>query len=359
MVRVRVATFADAEAIGRVHKRNGMGDLDLEAWRSQWEAYPFETEFRDVPIGWVLEADGGSLVGALDNVHTLYELDGKRIKGVVAAGWVVDKEQRGKSLQLMTAFLRQKGVGLALIVSASTVTAQVLTAVKIPRIPLPDYAAPCFWALSRRAFARAALLRRSVRGAALLAWPAGLALLARDLVRGSGRGHLNSAVRRLPEFDDRFDAFCHSLSATPVRLRAVRTRAVLEWRFRAAMRRRGIAIVVAERAAALLGYAILVRREGSDLGMDLYEIADLQAAADDPSTLRDLLLGSIRIAREAGADAVKLATGSPVKRAPALALKPYSYRLPFWQLYFKAESPETGSLLQAADAWDFGFFDTY
>jgi hypothetical protein len=359
MLRIRTAVFEDADAIARLNGRNGMGVLDKVAWREGWEAYPFAAEFRDIPTGWVLETDDGSVVGNLDNIHMLYELGGKRLKGVVAAGWAVDAEYRGKSLQLMTTFFRQKGVDLWLNVSANPATAQVLTAMRIARIPIPDYGTPCFWAVHPRAFARAALLRKSVRGAALLAWPAGLALLARDVYRRSGRGHLTSPVRRLPEFDDRFDGLWRSMSAGSKRLRAVRTRAVLEWRFRAELRAGLAAILVAERGAALLGYAILARREGSDLGMALYEVLDLQAAEDDPSTIRDLLLGSIKIARQEGVDAVKFTSGTPVKRGPADELHPYTYTLPFWQQYFKAASPEVAAELSSPDSWDFSRFDTF
>jgi hypothetical protein len=359
MLRIRAASLEDADKVTQLQKRNGVGVLDAAAWRSQWEDFPYATEFRDVPIGWVLETKDGSVVGNLDNVHMLYELGGSRLKGVVASGWAVDQEHRGKSMQLITTFLRQKGVDLPLVVSASPTTAKVLTAMKIARIPLPDYATPCFWAVHPRAFARAALLRRSIPGAALLAWPAGLALLARDVCRRSGRGRPASTVRRLREFDERFDRLWESVKAGATRLRAVRTRAVLEWRFRAELRGGKAAIVVAERDATLQGYAILVRREGSDLGMALYDVADIQADADDPATFRDLLLGSIQIARQEGVDAVKFMTGTPVKRAPADALHPYTYRLPIWQLYFRPATPELSTALSTADAWDFSVFDTF
>lgn len=359
MLRIRAASFEDAAAVCKLNERNGMGNVDPITWRESWEAYPFAAEFRDIPTGWVLETDTGSVVGNLDNIHTLYEIGGRRIKGVVASGWAVDAGHRGKALQLMTTFFRQKGVDLWLNVSASPAAAQILTAMRIARVPIPDYGTPCFWAVRPRAFAKAALLRRSVPGAAWLAWPVGLALLARDLCRSSGRGTVTLPLRRLRDFDDRFDGLWQAISAAPVRLRAVRTRAVLEWRFRNELRGGRAAIVVAEQGTALLGYAVLVRRAGSDLGMDLYDVADLQAAGDEPSTIRDLLLGSIRIAREEGADAVKLMSGSRMKRAPAETLQPYTYRLPLWQQYFKAASTELAGQLSTAEAWDFSLFDTF
>jgi hypothetical protein len=357
MTRLRAASFEDAAAIRMLNQRNAMGDLDPVLWREGWESYPFAAEFRDVPTGWVLEADDGSVVGNLDNIQLLYEMGGRRIKGAIAAGWLVDPAHRGKSLNLLTAFLRQKGIDLCLIDSAAMATAQILTAMKIARIPLPDYGVPCFWAVRPRAFAKAVLLRRSVPGAALLAWPAGLALLARDVYRRSGRGRIGSKVRRLAGFDEHFDELWERIGAASARLRAIRTRAVLEWRFRSELRTGQVDIVAAERDAQMVGYAILVRREVS--GMDLYDVADLQAVGDETSIVTDLLLGSIDVAREEGADAVKFMTGIAAKQAAANALRPYTYRASHWQLYFKPATAELGSLLSGEDAWDLSWFDTF
>ena len=88
-------------------------------------------------------------------------------------------------------------------------------------------------------------------------------------------------------------------------------------------------IVTSGQNETLSGYAVLVRRQNPDLGMDLYDVADLQSLGDDPTTLRDLLLGSVGIAREEGVDALKFATGTPTKRAAINALRPYTYRLTF------------------------------
>ena len=359
VVRVRPAERKDTEAIIGVLGRNGMGDPDPATWREMWDGYPFADEFRDIPTGWVLETESGTVVGNLNNVHLLYEMSGRRLRGTVAAGWAVDSPYRGKSLRLMTTFFKQPGIDIYLNVSASPATAQVLTGMKIPRIPIPDYGIPCLWATRPRAFARAALSRRSTPGAAALAWPAGLLLRVYDTVRRSGRSHLSTSIRRFDRFDDRVDALWQQINAGPTRLRAVRTKAVLEWRFRTELRERRIAIAATERGGTLLGYAVLIRRAGSELEMEMYDIADIQAAGDDPAIIRDLLLGSLQIAREDGMDALKFVTGMPSRRLAAEQLRPWTYHLPFWQQYFKTAAPEVAAALSTADAWDFSVFDTF
>jgi hypothetical protein len=356
--RLRPASFADAEAISQIHKRNGLSEFDAQAWRSAWESYPFAAEFQDIPIGWVLETDSGDLVGTIGNVHMLYELAGQRYRTAIATAWAVDAPHRGRALHLTTAFLKQKGPDLLLNGSANPIASKVLTGLQIPRIPIPDYNSPCFWAAAPRAFAKAALQRRGISAASALSYPAGLALLVRDVLRRSGRGKLSQPVRRLQLFDHRFDSLWQRIGAGPPRLRAVRTQAVLHWKFHADLEAGRAVLLAAESGGNLSGYVVLVRRQGSDLGMSLYDVADFQAAGDDTAVFRDLLLAAVELAREEGVDAVKLLTGTPAKRVPAMALLPYTYQLPFWQLYYKA-SPALKPVLGSADAWDFSLFDTY
>jgi hypothetical protein len=354
--KLRAATLADAEAIGALFERNELARMDVGFFRELWAAYPFAAEFSGVPIGWALEAEG-KIVGALLNAHMLYELAGQKLRAITTAGWAVDMEYRRQSLQLLTAFFRTKGVDLWLDGSANPTASKVLTGMRIPRIPVTDYDSPCFWPVRRRAFAKAALSRKSIRGAAALAWPAGVALRLRDLVRRSGAGRPRLTMRRLQGFDERFDPLWRQIAAGPPRVRAVRTKAVLEWRFRGEMRSGNALVLAAEDAGELRGYTVLVRRATS--GMDLLEVMDLEAAADDTGTTRDLLLAAIAMARETDADAVKFLAGTPVKRSCAQALQPYTYRFPHWQLFYKAASPELNSRLSFSESWDFSPFDTY
>ena len=229
-VRLREATLADTEAIRQLHKRNRLGDLDTNAWRSQWGGYPCAAEFRDIALGWILETESGSVVGNLGNVHMLYHLGERHVKGVIATAWAVDADYRGKSLQLMTTFLKQRGVDLWLDGSANPTASRVLTGLKMARIPIPGYDVPAFLIARPSGFARAVLMKKAVPAARLLAGPAGMLFNARDIIRRSGRGRISSRVCRLGQFDDRFDGFWQNLRAGPPRLRAVRTRAVLEWR---------------------------------------------------------------------------------------------------------------------------------
>ncbi|HWF07184.1 MAG TPA: hypothetical protein VG297_01910 [Bryobacteraceae bacterium] len=359
MLTLRPATWADGDAILRLNERNGVDLLSASERQERWSTYPFEDRFGDIPIGWVLETESGQIVGAVDNVHLLYEIDGRPIRAAAAANWAVDTEYRADSLRLMTTFFRQKEVDLCLGVSASPVASKIFTAMKIARLPIPDYGSPCFWPMRRRAFARAALARRKMPAAGLLAVPAGVALLAKDIWSGSGRGRTRFKLRRMENFDPRFDGLLTKIRTGPGRLRAVRDCRVLDWRFGKQLRARRATIVACENGGTLAGYAVLLRREGEGAELNLYDVADLQAYGDNPEIVRDLLLGAIRLAREDGVDAVKYMTGTPDRRAVVMALRPYTYQLPFWQQYYRAPEPDLASALEKPDAWDFSLFDTF
>jgi hypothetical protein len=117
-------------------------------------------------------------------------------------------------------------------------------------------------------------------------------------------------------------------------------------------------VLVAESGGNASGYIVLLRRPGSDLGMSLYDVADFQAAGDDPAVYRDLLLAAVQLARDEGVDAVKLLTGTPAKRVAAMDLQPYTYQLPHWPLFYRAAA-ELKPVLVSANAWDFSLFETY
>ncbi len=357
-LEIRKATLADAPAVARMYARNEIECEDVPALFSGWKAYPLLAEFgEDFPLGWVLD-DGSDVVGCIGNVPQVYDLGGRRILGAIAASWAVDPVARAKSLSLIMSFLRQPGVELLIDGSASPAASQILTAMKLSRMPIPDYGVPCFWAAKPQAFARAVLQRKKVPGAAVLSWPAGLLLGLRDALRGSGRGRISTTIDRVDGFDERWDGFWRKLSAGPVRLRSVRTRAVMEWKFGAEVRNRSASVLAATRGGDLTGYAVLLQRHMEETGMTVYDVADLQVLQDDPRTTQDLVRAAVGYAREDGVTAVKMLTGTPAKRGPLEGLKPYTYELPFWQLYYQA-AKELRPALESREAWDFSPFELY
>jgi hypothetical protein len=359
MIRLRTMTLDDAQAVCDLNRRIGLGDVPVAEWRRRWEAYPLSSEFQDIPIGWVLADNDGSIKGAFANVHLLYELAGRSLRGCIGCEWGVESEARGLSLQLLDRFLRQRGADICIVGTASPVTSEILTRLKVARIPAPGYDDALMWAVRPAVVAAGALRRKEIRGAGVLAWPAGVAIGLADFVNRSGRGRVSSTVRQVQAFDERFDSFWERLRRGSSRLRAVRSRAVLAWRFQSAMAKGEASVLVSEREGNLDGYAVLVHRRSPELGMTTFDVADFQALGNDVLILKDLLLSSIRLAREGGAGMLKLLTGDATKRSTAVLLRPHSYHVPLWQMYFKSPNPQLAQDLSRPDLWDFCLFDSY
>ena len=358
MTRIRPSTLDDLEAIKAVSVRNGMPGFDTEERRTWWQSHPFRAEFEDVPLGWVLESDSGGIVGTLTNVHMMYELDGVRFRCCIASSWAVDAAHRKFSLLLMRAFFNQKHVDVCLNDSASRQTSQILTAIKISRIPSPDFDLSYLWITRRRAFAAAVLRHKKIPAAGWLSYPVSLALWANDLRTFGRRRHLSN-LKQLDGFDDAFGVFSEKLRKEPGRLRAIRSVDVLNWYFGSGLRNRDVTILGAFRERALAGYVVLLTNVRQHLGLRQFVIADLQALDDSPEVILDLLTAAVDATREQKLDALEWQGWNSAKREIALSTHPKSYRYPDWPLFYKAINRDLATELASSGVWDLSPFDVF
>src|SRR5664280_1191301 len=213
-VQVRPATVEDAKGIAAVRARNGMPSFDIEDWRQSWESHPFRDEFAETPFGWVLENGREGIVGTLSNIPMMYDLDGKPVRASASGAWAVDSPHRRSSLLLMSALLRQKGVDLHIIGSANTVASPIMTGLKLPRIPAPDFNVSLLWVTGYRGFATSVLRKKNIPAASWLGMPAGAALGAYDCLKGRV-GRRRVEVRQYDSFTEDFDIFWNELRRRP------------------------------------------------------------------------------------------------------------------------------------------------
>lgn len=358
MSRVRPASLKDLEAIRAVSIRNGLSSFHPDEVRQWWLSHPFRKEFEGVPIGWVLESDAGEVVGTFSNIQMMYELDGKRIKAGVGGSWAVDAAERSSSLLLAVAYFTQNGVDLCLNGSASSVAARLMPALKAERIPSPDYDLRYFWIAGHRAFAAAALRKKKIPAASLLAPVAGLGLWATGL-RFERRRSEPPGLKRFSGFSEEFDAFWEKLRQEPGRLRAVRTSAALAWRFGASLRQNRAVVLGLMRGGELRGYVVLLESAREHLRLRQYTIADLQALEDSREVVLDLLAAALEATRREGLDALEWKGWNTVKRGLASSQRPKSYRDSVWPLFYKALHPDLLPVLTQAGRWDFSPFDAF
>lgn len=359
MIRIRPTLLdQDLEAINAVGVRNGFGAIDPEAYRRFWLGNPFRKEFEGVPNGWVLEDDSAGIVGTFWNGHIMYELDGSPLKAGVAGSWAVDAEHRSSSLLLAMAFMNQKGVDLCLNGSASSVASRLMSTLRFKRIPTEDYSLSYFWIVRRRAFAAAALRKKNFPAADCLALPAALFLWFSDLLsqrsrRGAGQ------LRRIESFGDDFDTLWQRLRRTPGRLQAVRSSAVLRWRFADSLKGQKVVAIGLYRDNDLQGYVVLRGKNREQLKLRQYEICDLQVADDAPDGLLELLQGAIEVSREDGVDALEWTGWNSAKRRIAQSCHPRCYDYSVWPAFYKEKNPALVPVLAEPRAWDFSPFDAF
>jgi hypothetical protein len=357
MIQIRTALPSDVEAIRDVWVRNRFPSFDPDEMRKSWISHPFRAEFDGVPNAWVIEKDGRDIVGALSNVHMMYELDGKRLKACAAASWCVDTPHRSYSLFLMNTSLAQNGIDVWLNGSASSVTSRIMTAMAIPRIPSPEFDVSHFWITNRERFLAAAFRKRKIPAANALSRVAAVALWGMDF-RSELARRRRPAVKRMTGFGPEFDAFWDRLRNGRSRLRAVRTSAALTWRFGPALQQKRAVVLGIVSGRELQGYIVLREFVRQHLGLRQFTVADIQALDDSSDVLLDLTAAAIETTREAGMAALEWQGWNLNKRDIVVSLRPRSYRYPVWPLYYKAH-PRLASTLTMADIWDFSPFDSF
>jgi hypothetical protein len=139
----------------------------------------------------------------------------------------------------------------------------------------------------------------------------------------------------------------------------VRTRANLEWRFQNELRKGTLTVVAARNGTELQGYLVLTRGVRREFGLNVHEIADLQAPGDDPATLRTLMIEAMSVAKAESSGMVKFRAWNSAKRALALELGPYRYESPLWQAYYSNSNTELTSTFASDTIWDFSPFEIF
>jgi hypothetical protein len=355
---LRETRFDDYAGVASVLVRNGLRTPTPEQWAYFWANTPGDELLSGIPMGWVLEDETSAIVGTFRNVALAYDWNRRPVRVVVASAWAVDPAHRRWSLGLATEFFRQRAVDVLLNTTAVAETSgKAFLAFGAERIPQPSYTERLLWITGYAGFAAGLMRERGLPAAPVLKYPLGAGMWALDRVNGAGRASDagGAAVRHVPDFDDRFDRFWDMVRRKSNRLRAVRDRATLAWRF--ALEHERPLIVALEDGADVAAYAVLVRRDQVNAGLRRLEVADLQALDDDPQRVRALMAGVLGLARDLDIHLVAMSGQNESKRQALAGLKPYRKTAAGWPLYYKARDAELNVALRSPDAWDLSPFD--
>jgi hypothetical protein len=326
-----------------------------EEWRRIWDQHPYADDFRDVPRGFVLEADG-VIVGSIFNLWAKYWLNGRPLRVAISGSAAVDRAHRGSSIKLMGETVRQPRVDLYLNGSPSELAAKIMDTLKVRRVPQPDYDVSVIWATRGYRVARAQLKRRSVPGATLIAWPAGIAIQLASRIkamRGSSHG-----VAVDVRFSEEFNELWTTIRSQATHLIAFRDRPMLEWRYGRQLAQQRARVLTVRRGRRLAGYAVLVRSSRPSFGLEQYAVHDIQCVDDDPDLTGALIRGALDTTRHDGLDLLEWVGHTRSKRAVAERNSTLRYRLNVWQAYYFTRDPELKRDLASPERWAFGLYDS-
>jgi hypothetical protein len=159
-------------------------------------------------------------------------------------------------------------------------------------------------------------------------------------------------------FDERFDVFWDAL----VRRRrgmllGVRTRDVLEWHFRHAIRQKKVWILTMHEGSDIAGYCIFLRQDNPRYGLERMRLIDFQTLDGDINRLRPAVGCALQRCREEGVHMLEYVGMSPDAEQVLQPLAPHRRDLPCWSYYYKATSHSLASRLHDARSWSPSSFD--
>jgi hypothetical protein len=361
--RLREARFDDYAQIAALARRFGLGFEDEAVWRHLWKDNPAYRAIQDkFPIGWVLEDGGGGIRGYLGNIPLNYELEGKRLLAAATRSWVVDSAYRGYALLLLRPFYQQASVDLFLGTSVNSQSLVASSLFKNVRVPVGDWDRSLFWITHSRGFTDSFFTKKGWNFAKPFSYPVSLGLSLRDRLRGSGfrQGACDPAVVSLEDFDERFDAFWSELRKKKAGLLlGVRDRETLDWHFRFALRSKEAWVYMFSAAGRMIGYAIFLRQERPQVGLNRVCLVDFQCLDDTRCSnfLLAALWSAFERCRQESIHMLELIGLPPALEGSAELAAPHHRKLDSWMYFYKTNHAELGSILKSPVVWEPSLYD--
>ena len=359
-VKVRQAVFEDYDQIAALQLRNGLTIRSREDWVALWKGNPvYEASSVPWPIGWVLEARDGEIVGSIGNLPFVYHFRGRELRVGSPCGWAVDPQYRIYSLLIFGRFLKQKEVDLFIFSTVGPRAAPVANALQLDRAPVGQWHKSAFWITNYRRFSEAVLGTKSVWLGAVMSYPVSAALFCWDKFRAVRipEGGSTLEIELCSEFDRRFDEFWEELKRQKDGvLLAGRTQQTLRWHFRNTPQRPATWILGVLEGSRLTAYAIFDRSD-SAFGLKRVRLVDFQALSGSEEALGVTLRWMLSRCREDGIHVLEV-TGCWLNR-PGLPriVVPYCRTLPSWTYYYKAREKRLSEALRDPAVWAPSSFD--
>jgi hypothetical protein len=360
---LREARFDDYAQVAALARKFGLDFEDEADWQHLWKENPaYQKIGCKFPIGWVLEDAEGRVCGYLANVPLQYEFEGKRLLVSATRAWVVEAAYRRYSLMLLRPLYGQANVDLFLSTSVNSQSGFASALFKNVRVPVGAWDRSIFWITHAHGFTESFFAKKRWNFAKPFSYPVSLGLSLRDRVAGSGfrKGSSDPAIVSLETFDGRFDDFWMELRKKKARLLlGVRDRETLDWHFRFALRRKDVWIYTFNGAGGMAGYAVFLRQERQQVGLNRVCLVDFQCLDDEKCAA--LFMAGLRAAfercRRESVHMLELIGLPPALQARAEMAAPHHRMLDHWMYFYKPNDAALEAKLKDPAVWEPWLFD--
>jgi hypothetical protein len=357
--QLRPMRFEDYEQVHALESSQFLEHQPFSDWQGFWRDNPLWPRLADRwPLGWVLEAPGGKLVGTMSNVPSLYKFRGQDLICANGRAWFVLPEYRGFALWPMDEYFRQPGVDLYINTTVGPLAVPAVSSYA-ERIPGGDWETAAYFATSYTDLARRGLEKSHLPQTSFLALPLAAGLWLKDAIfvptlPGPPPGVEVACVK---EFDAHFDTFWTELLArNPDKLLGVRDRAALSWHYARPIRRDRLRVFTASRNGLLRAFCVVKRQDFGD-GLKRLRLVDFQTIEPDIDLLPGLLRAALRRGAEEGFAVLEhLGTGVP-RMATFDRHAPYRRKMPSWPFYWQAAETALRLELRSPAVWDASTYD--
>jgi hypothetical protein len=356
-VTLRPAMLDDYPRISALECRYGLGSRTYQEWSHLWVENPVYRERQsEWCIGWVIEDRSRGIVASIGNIPLAYEFDRKRLFAASARSWVAEPEYRGISLQLLDRVVNQPGIDLYFNTTVGANAVANVGAFECERVPAGVWNRSAFWVTSHRALLENILGRRYGVLGRLLAYPLSAGARWRDYAKTATLKR-DSRVEECSAFDSRFDEFWDKLRAKyPRVLLADRSREMLDWHFRLALRDGRLWIAILPSGGSIQAYAIFDRNDNHKIGMTRMRLVDFQSLEGD-EFLQPLLAWALDRCKREGIHVLE-STGRWLEPGGFMqTAAPHRRKLPSWTYFYRAATPELDELLKEPSAWNPSLYD--
>jgi len=358
---LRQACLEDHRRIESLQFRNNVPSESQQDWERLWRGNPANDQLSgSYPIGWVLENDGGEIVGWLGNIPSAYQFRGRRLRAATPHSWVVDESYRGHGMLILNRFFRQPNVDLFLCTSISPRSEKFTRYMKVSKVPIGVWDRSAFWITNHQGFARIALTLKSFPLPKVTSLPVSAAFSFWDWCNDRQVRSRNSSfeIELCPGFDRRFDDFWDKLQhENEDVLLAVRTRETLAWHFQNALQKKSAWILAVSKGPSLCAYAIFDRQDNPAIGLRRVRLVDFQAHKGFEKALISALSWMWKKCREEGTHVLEV-NGCWLDRAGLPPIRaPYHRAMPSWSYYYKTNDRMLAPTLRDPTVWAASSFD--